>query len=41
MGRKVCSHVRVGPEEGHKDAERAGAPPLRGKVEEAGLVQTG
>jgi len=30
-----------GPEEGHKDDERAGAPPLQREAEGAGLVQPG
>jgi len=33
--------VGEGAEEGHKDYQRAGAPPLRGQAEGAGLVQPG
>jgi len=33
--------VGEGPEKGHKDAQRAAAPPLGRQAEEAGLVQTG
>ena len=33
--------VREGPEEGHKDDHRSGAPPLWRQDEGAGLVQTG
>ena len=29
------------PEEGHKDDQGAGAPPLRGQAEGAGLIQPG
>ena len=33
--------VGEGPEEGHKDDQRAGAPPLRRQAERTGLVQPG
>ena len=33
--------VGEGPEEGHKDAQRAAAPPLQRQAEGAGLVQPG
>jgi len=33
--------VGEGPEEGHKDAQGAGAPPLRRQAEGAGLIQPG
>ncbi|SGA33987.1 Uncharacterised protein [Chlamydia abortus] len=33
--------VGEGPEEGHKDDQGAGAPPLRGQAEGAGLIQPG
>ena len=33
--------VGKGPEEGHKDDQRAGAPPLQRQAEGAGLVQSG
>ena len=33
--------VRLGPEEGHKDDQRAGAPPLRGQAESSGALQPG
>ena len=29
----------MGPEEGHEDGQRPGAPPLRGQAERAGAVQ--
>ena len=31
----------VSPEEGHKDDQRAGAPPLQGQAERAGALQPG
>ena len=31
----------MGPEEGHEDGQRAGAPLLQRKIEGAGLVQRG
>ena len=33
--------VGEGPEKGHKDDQGAGAPPLRGQAEGAGLIQPG
>ena len=33
--------VGAGPEEGHKDHQRAGAPPLRGQAERAGAFHPG
>jgi len=33
--------VGEGPEEGHEDYQRAGAPPLRRQAEGAGLIQPG
>ena len=33
--------VGAGPEEDHKDDQRAGAPPLRGQAERAGTLQPG
>ena len=33
--------VGVVPEKGHKDDHGAGAPPLRGQAEGAGLIQPG
>ena len=33
--------VGSGPEEGHKDDQRAGAPPLLGQAERAGVLQPG
>ena len=38
---EVRRAVGVGPEEGHIDDQRAGAPPLRRQAEGAGLVQPG
>ena len=31
--------VGAGPEEGHEDDQRAGAPPLQGQAERAGALQ--
>ncbi|KAK4832429.1 hypothetical protein QYF61_023108 [Mycteria americana] len=43
---KICRHVQerhgpvgVGPEEGHKDDQGAGAPPLRGEAERVGYLK--
>jgi len=36
-----CGAVGEGPEKGHKDGQRAGAPPVRRQAEGAGLVQLG
>ena len=36
-----CGAVGEGPEQGHKDAQRAGVPPLQRQAEGAGLVQPG
>ena len=33
--------VRAGPQEGHKDDQRAGTSPLCGQAEEAGILQPG
>ena len=33
--------VGAGPEVGHKDDQRAGAPPLRGQAERVGVLQPG
>jgi len=33
--------IGTGPEEGHKDDQRAGAPPLRGEAERTGALQPG
>lgn len=35
---KGCRGVGMGPEESHRDDQRAGAPPLRRKAEDIGLV---
>ena len=37
----VGTAVREGPDEGHEDDQRAGAPPLQRQAEGAGLVQPG
>ena len=34
-----CGAVGAGPEKGHKDDQRAGAPPLQGQAERAGALQ--
>ena len=36
-----CRAIGMGPEEGHKDDQRGGAPPLQGQAEVAGHVQPG
>ena len=36
-----CRVVGKGPEEGHEDDQRSGAPPLRRQAEGAVLAQTG
>ena len=37
----VAGAVGAGPEEGHEDDQRAGAPLLQRKTEEVGLAQFG
>jgi len=36
-----CGAVGEGPEEGHKDDQSAGAPPVQRQAKGAGLVQPG